>query len=202
MDICKHDGVLYLQTKDPTTILLAKKLHHDVYLDYGYIGEFCQDGIIPDEKNDISDFIVAVDEDGEVLGTMRLTPPNPILHVFESWKDSLLPRGKEFIEKVHRSTAVELGALAVRRDMQRRKISWGLYKATFLYSLLKEIKYWVIAMDDRALRALEMRGWYVQRIGEAIQYMGSSSTLGIMPISLQKENIGKKNQKYYDFILA
>lgn len=200
MEICKYDSVSYLLAENPAIILQAKKLHHDVYLDYGYIEEFCQGGIIFDEKNDCSDFVVAVDEDSELIGTMRLTSPSPTLHVFDKWEDALLPNGNHFIEMVHGSTAVELGALAVRRDMQKRKISWGLYKATLLYSLLKEINYWVIAMDNRALRSLEMLGWYVERIGESIHYMGSSTTLGIMPILLQKEHISRKNRKYYNFI--
>lgn len=202
MEICNHEGVSYLLANNPVDVLRAKKLHHDVYFEYGYIEKPFSDGVISDEKNDISDFIVAIDENSELIGTMRLTPPNPTLHVFESWSNALLPNGEKLIEMVHFSVAVELGALAVKRDMQKRKISWGLYEATLLYSLSKGINYWVIAMDNRALRALERLGWYVERIGESICYMGSASTLGIMPIWLQKENINERNKKYYEFIFS
>jgi hypothetical protein len=197
----KHEKTFIQVASDQGTLFLAKRLVHDVYFEYGYIDNPYPGGIIADEKDEISNFVVAMDETGEVIGTMRLTPPNPELKVFKSWKGAFLPDGEEYVEKIKKNKIVELGALTVKKEMQNKMISWGLYKSTLYFSLNNQLEYWVIAMDDRALRSLKILGWHVDLVGKSIDYMGSPSSLGIMQISRQIDAIREKNRRYYDYIM-
>lgn len=203
MSIYNENGVTY-RIADRRIFPMAQRLRHDVYLDVGYIESPCESGVIMDYKDYFSEYITAIDHSSaEVIGTMRLTPLAHSLDLFEIWDGSMFDDSIEYMASAKNKCSVELGALAVKKGITNgRKVSWGLYKATLLYSLTRNFDYWVIAMDDRALRTLEMLGWYVHRIGKSIMYMGSSTTLGIMPVQEQLKSIAEKNQVFYKFISA
>ncbi|NMC87031.1 MAG: hypothetical protein GYA69_01095 [Candidatus Moranbacteria bacterium] len=188
----------------------AQCLRHDVYLQVGYIQRPCKDGIIPDSKDEISDYIIALDYSlDEVVGTMRITPVVDFkkYDLFRHWKGNMLPGAEEKIAKIFlRYSVAELGALAAKKNgnvpSKRKGISWGLYKSTFLYSLIKEIDYWVIGMDSGKLVILESLGWHVERLGKPIEYFGSVSELGLMSVNKQLGSIYNKNPRYYQYIAS
>ncbi len=82
------------------------------------------------------------------------------------------------------------------------RISWGLYKAAFLYAISRKMDYAIISMDERALRSLQMLGWYMIQIGEPMMYFGSLTVPGIMPVSKQPMAIQSKNQSYHQYLAA
>lgn len=194
------DGEIEFHKADSEDLInQALHLRHDVYFRVGYIKEAFPDRIIPDCANQISDYILAINAYGEVIGTIRLAPPNPSFKVFSAWTEFLYPDVFEKIQMVNETKSVELGALAVKK-CEYKKIAWGLYKATYYYSQQNKIFYWVIAMDNMALRSLERLGWYVEKIGHPMEYMGSITSLGVMPVNLQLKNIQGKNEGYYNYI--
>jgi hypothetical protein len=95
-----------------------------------------------------------------------------------------------------------MGALAVRKDFSTMKISWGLYKAAYLYSVAMELDYGIISMDARALRSLEMLGWIVVKIGQPMDYFGSLTVPGIMPVRQQPQSIIENDLIYHTHIAA
>jgi len=72
------------------------------------------------------------------------------------------------------------------------KISMMLYKAVNIWSRTMNLEYAIISMDARALRAMEMQGWLVVRIGEPMDYFGSITVPGIMPVNEQPEAVLEK----------
>jgi N-acyl-L-homoserine lactone synthetase len=199
MLIYSEEEIEFHKADSKDLIIQALHLRHDVYLRVGYIKEAYPDRIIPDYADEISDYILAVNAFGEVIGTIRLAPPNPNFKVFNDWAEFLYPDASQKIQMVNGTRSVELGALAVKK-CEHKKIAWGLYKATYYYSQQNKIFYWVIAMDNIALRSLERLGWYVEKIGYPMEYMGSITSLGVMPVELQLQNIQAKNEGYHNYI--
>ena len=48
-------------------------------------------------------------------------------------------------------------------------------------------------MDARALRAMEMQGWVVEKIGAPMDYFGSITVPGIMPVKMQPDSVLQKS---------
>jgi N-acyl-L-homoserine lactone synthetase len=204
VDFFEADGLVFQLATDWNTIEAALRLRHDVYVGVGYVEPF-KSGIIPDPKNCVSDYIVAKGEKGAILGTIRLTPLGAKPSILGTWAKHLSSEDLELLRDVRASISqsVELGSLAAKKNgASLRAISAGLYKATLLYSEQKDFKYWMIAIDTRVLRALEMFGWHVQKIGSPIHYVGSPTILGVMEIGRQRDSIKQKNRRYYEYITS
>ena len=174
----------------------AKQLCHDVYLDVGYIEAPYPNRIIPYELDSSSAYIIAMNPFREIIGTIRITIGGPS-KTFEIWKGRLFPAYDELINNTLNSNSFEMGALAVKKDYSIMKISSGLYKAAFQYSLDMKLDYGIISMDARALRSLEMLGWFVIKIGAPMDYFGSLTVPGIMPVSLQPVAMLNNNILYH-----
>ncbi|HBP00947.1 MAG TPA: hypothetical protein DD454_01925 [Candidatus Moranbacteria bacterium] len=200
--ICKVGDIICQVATNSALIREAQKLRHDVYLAEGYIKEPCAEGIIPDCKNGASTYLVALDGAEELVGVMRLSPPVPTFDVIDAWRGNFLPRVGCHLLDVCSKNSVELGSLAVKKSARTRKISWALYKATLLYSLMQEIDYWLIAVDDRVFRSLEILGWHINKVGNSIDYMGSPSTLGVMPVRNQLKSVFEKNPTHYSYLAS
>jgi N-acyl-L-homoserine lactone synthetase len=188
-----HAGTLRVQVADtPELILAAKNLCHDVYLQVGYIDKPLADRIIPYEFDNASTYLVAMTSQNEVVGTIRLTqgPPFKTLNV---WKDSLFDSKAGLIKTALEGRSFEIGALAVNKNFSALKISFLLYNAVYFYSRLLNLDYAVISMDARALRAMQMQGWLVVQIGAPMDYFGSITIPGIMPVNDQPETVLQKS---------
>ena len=197
-----HSGKITFQVADTDKkIILAKHLCHDVYLNIGYIDAPYPGKIIPYEYEASSTYIIAMNPFGEVVGTIRITQ-GPPFKTLDIWKDKLYSGSAGLINDALHSASFEMGALAVRKDFSTMKISWGLYKAAYLYSVAMRLDYGIISMDTRALRALEMLGWVVIKIGEPMNYFGSLTVPGIMPVSKQPQSMLENNLLYHTHLAA
>ena len=197
-----HSGKITFQVADTNKkIIQAKHLCHDVYLNIGYIDAPYPGKIIPYEYEASSTYIIAMNLFGEVVGTIRITQ-GPPFKTLDIWKDKLYSGSASLINDALHSASFEIGALAVRKDFSTMKISWGLYKAAYLYSVAMRLDYGIISMDTRALRALEMLGWVVIKIGEPMNYFGSLTVPGIMPVSQQPQSMLENNLLYHIHLAA
>ncbi len=180
-------------------ILAAKHLCHDVYLQSGYIDFSFPDRIIPYQYDASSLYIVALNSVNEVVGTVRLTIGYPFT-TLNVWEDKLYPASQGLIDEALTANSFEIGALAVKKEYAAYKISWGLYKAVYLNALALNLDYGIISMDQRAMRAMEMLGWYVEKIGEPMDYFGSLTVPGIMPVRQQLAAIASRNNNYHQYL--
>ena len=197
-----NSGKITFQVADTDKkIMQAKHLCHDVYLNIGYIDAPYPGKIIPYEYEASSTYIIALNPFGDVVGTIRITQ-GPPFKTFEIWKDKLYSASASLINDALHSASFEMGALAVRKDFSTMKISWGLYKAAYLYSVAMRLDYGIISMDTRALRALEMLGWVVVKIGEPMNYFGSLTVPGIMPVNQQPQSMLENNFLYHTHLAA
>ena len=179
----------------------AKMLHHDVYLSMGYISTPFPDRIIPFEFDASTIYILALNSIQEVVGTIRFTIGAPYT-TLKIWKGKLYPLSEPLIQDVLDSNSFEIGALAVKKDYSSQKISWGLYKAIYQHALDLNLTYGVISMDYRALRSMEMLGWYVVRIGDGMNYFGSFTVPGIMPVKQQAVMLSSRNKIFQQYLAA
>jgi hypothetical protein len=182
-------------------ILAAKHLCHDVYLEVGYIKNPLANRIIPYEHDASSSYIVALNSQQEVIGTVRLKYGTPFI-TLETWKDKLYPACSKLIADAISGHSFEIGALAVRKDFRGKQVSWGLYKAAYLHSLSLHLDYGIISMDAGALHSLEALGWYVVKIGDPMYYFGSLTVPGIMPVGKQAEHFFQNNLLHQKLLVA
>ena len=200
MKIHASDGIIFQTVENDDILLQALKLRHDAYLKVGYIEKAYPNGILPDKRDKNSIHIVALD-DKCVIGTIRLAKPP--FDAFTVWKNDSFAQAKELIRLVANSkSSVELSALAVKKGTPFRKVSRGLYKATYLLSYLKNINYWVIGVDVRVLRTLRILGWCAKEVAFPAKYMGSICVPCIMPVAKQLESIADKNPRYYNYLIS
>ncbi len=192
-----QDGVVYRVADDPDLRREAQRLRHDVYLDKGYIKDPFLDGIISDKYDESSTFIVALDHDQDLMGTICLTP-GPPFNTLEIWKDKLYPGLKEKLQ----GKIIEIGSLATKKAPHAVRISWGLYKACWLMALLEEVDWWIISVDARVFRILERLGWLMETIGPPLHYLGSSTVPAILLIKKQLSVIYEKNPLYYQYLVS
>ena len=191
-----HTNIQYAIADTSELILAAKQLCHDVYLEHGYIDHAYPGKIIPNVQDDNAVYIVALNDDREVVGTIRLSF-GKYFATLKAWKNKIYPHSLEQIMHAH---CFEIGALAVNKDFASQRISWGLYKAVYQYAIDAQLDYGIISMDARALRSMEMLGWKVERIGEPMDYFGSLTVPGIMPVRQQLHAIEMKNNPYYKYV--
>ena len=183
----------------PEMILAAKQLCHDVYLGHGYIDHPYTGKIIPNNSDETAVYFVALTDDREVVGTIRLNLGQSF-DTLKAWGNKIYAGSRQRIEQVLHTHCFEIGALAVNKSFATQKISWGLYKAIYHYALCAHLDYGIISMDARALRSMEMLGWKVERIGEPMDYFGSLTIPGIMPVNQQLHAIALKNAPYYKYV--
>ena len=193
--------IVYTVVTSNEMIVAAKHLHHDVYLQMGYLSKPYADRIIPFEYDDSSIYIAAIDGVNEVVGTIRLSIGMPF-NTFKEWSDNFYPSCEGLIKDVMSARSFEIGALAVKKSYSSQKISWGLYKASYQVALALNLSYGVISMDYRALRSMEMLGWFVVKIGQPMDYYGSLTIPGVMPVHMQPDFVSAKNKTYQRYLCA
>lgn len=203
MVICEGvDGIEFvLIDTDSELFHRAQRLRHDVYKNVGYTKGH-ESGIIPDEKDDAAEYIIAL-KDEEVVGTLRMSPIELSEEMIAHWNGHLYLGAEEIIREICRpgESAKEVGALAVNKEYRKKKVSSGLYKAIHIYSLMVGIRHWLFGMDRRALKAYERQGWRVHRLGSPIDYVGSISELGVVFVEKQFRYIHENNPNFYKEIV-
>lgn len=201
MECHEREGVVFKLVTSDKELQKAQMLRHDVYLRFSYINAPYPDRIIPDLQDLFSEYIVGIEGD-DVVGTLRITPNNPLVDLFDEWKEFIIEGKEEKVDSLMATNFIIVGALAVRKDLSCKKVSWGIYKSILLLSAEREISHWLIAIDNLALRTLERLGWLVEKVGEPIVYMGSKTTLGIVEVNKQLASFARKNPEYYAYVIS
>lgn len=201
MIIFREKDVSYRLASEDGLVNAALRVRHDVYLSVGYIDHAYPDGVIPDRKDLFSSYLVA-ESDGRVLGTIRATPFLCSGDIIAKWDCLRDPNANTTVRSLSHGTTIEIGSLAVPRENRSMRVSWGLYKAMYLYSLMEGIEYWAMAVDIRAIRSIERLGWMSERIGDPLEYMGSECVLAVMDVRKQLKMIFERNQKYYHYMVS
>lgn len=199
MIIHTKDGVIFKTADEESVRLEAQRLYHDVYLEMGYINQPYPGRIIPFKYDKISTYIVGIQKH-KVVGVIRFTP-GPPFSAIQAVEGNLSSKARSLLKVVYEQPSAELGALAVKKEFRRTRVSWGLYKASWLMALLKQIDWYIICVDLLALRKIKQLGWYVQEIAPPVDYMGSPSVLGIIPVRKQLSAVYVKNFHYYKYLI-
>lgn len=201
MILHSKNGINFQVARDKELIRKAKILCHDVYLEMGYIKKPYPNRIIPLKGRLRSFYIVALKEN-ILYGTVRISfLQSPVLF-FKEWKDALYPKSKILLKSIAKETFAEIGSLAVDKNFRVQGISKGLFKACWLFALLKGIKWYLIKMDIKALKFLENLGWYVKKIGKPKVYMGFLTVPGTINVEEQLFHVYKKNFQYYTYLVG
>lgn len=195
------DTIRFHTAQSAELVYKAKRLCHDVYLRMGYIPGAYANGIIPYAFDEKAVYIIAENETGEIVGTLRITYgwPGKIL---ELWQGRLYTAQQQLIASAKKGKQFEIGALAVRKDQASFKIAEGLYRTAYYYCVDAGLEYGLISMDQRALRALDMVGWNIVSIGHPLEYMGSITVPAIIPIKDQPRIIAERTFKHHSHIAA
>lgn len=165
---------------DPSTLLAARQLHGQVYVDSGYVRSLSEWGVIDDRYVDRSTYFGAVTQTGDVAGVVRQINPTIGLDLPAALHVPLSPEGRRHIETLDPRRVVEVSALAVDKAhwTQAFTISAGLYRAMYTEFLTKRsISHWIAIMDDRLLTVMQdMFGFPFRILGSSTWYMGSACT--------------------------
>lgn len=195
-----ENGVFFNLAENSEDVLKANRLRHDVFLKCGYIKIPHEGGVIPDPKNHVSEYILATDlSTGEVVGCVRMTPIEHSEDMFSEWEDLLLEGAQPTIKEIKNSKSVEIGSLAMMSGCNR-KIAWGLYKLLIRRSFETSLRYWAIAIDKMALRAVRRAGWLIRPLGEEREYMGSLTILAFLDMREQINYIRSANPAFHAYV--
>jgi len=199
------DGVTFALVDSHSELLRqAKVLRHDVYVACGFI-EPIETRTIEDKKDDECHYLVALTEDGQVIGTIRLGgPPFKVLETLDHDHIEVYPDQKELIEDAISAKSYELGALAVRPRIktERMHISGGLYKAAHLYGEKNGVDYWLLDVDKLVFESIKKLGWDIIQIAPEHPYMGSVTIPAAIKARGQLDHIKKVNPDYYDYMMS
>jgi len=194
-------NVTYEVAESEALKLAAKALCHDVYLEFGYIEKRFPEGIIPEDRNDGESMYIVARTGDCVCGTIRLRYGVSPFSVFRAWAQKLDQDSRDTLTRISTEPRAELGRLAVSANFRTGKVSQGLYKSAWLLALIKQIAWYLIRVDQRALTSLERCGYYVQRIGPPLYWMGSPTVPAVMEIGKQLSSVYEKNPKYYQYLV-
>lgn len=203
----KIGDILYKIAETEQELHDAKRLHHDVYLEKGYIDEAYPGGIIEDQYAAHSDYIIAIynpddsseENHGLIVGVMRMIKFSeaglPSINSF-SIDDYFMKR----LSLSEMEKTVELSALAVKRPYNVAK---GLYRFAIQYSDLRGDINWIAVLDERLAKAYISRfKFFFEKIGESKFYMGDITTPYIMSRKFQREMMPKEAPELAEFFYS
>ena len=194
--IAAQKTVCFMEATTDDDLIRAKQLCQQVYIHAGYITGSQAAAVIRAEREARTTCVIARNEQSEIVGTIRLSTDQPC-RTFSVWRGKLYHPCAELIAAAQRGPSFEIGALAVRKDAAQLKVSWGLYDFAYRWALAHGMEYGIVSMDLRALRALELTGWYAVRIGAPMQYVGSLTVPAIIPINHQPAIAAAKAQAWF-----
>jgi len=87
----------------PEMILAAKQLCHDVYLGHGYIDHPYTEKIIPNNSDETAVYFVALTDDREVVGTIRLNLGQSF-DTLKAWGNKIYAGSRQRIERRYPGT--------------------------------------------------------------------------------------------------
>lgn len=180
--------------------MAAKRLCHNVYLEFGFISSPYDNGIIPNETEACSKYIIATDGSGDIVGTVRICIGHS--KTLNDWQESLYSSKRKLISNLNPDSIFEVEALAVRADYRGKRISWGLYKKALKLSQTLGLGTAIIGMDQKAYQSFVQLGWHVIQIGPPKYYYGSMTIPALLPINIQQSVVATRNQTYNKYLAA
>ncbi len=190
-----REPLRFMEAAAAATVIQAKRLCRDVYVQAGYITEQAAD-FAPDPGNGDT-YVVAGDAAGNVVGTLRLSVAHPC-GIISAWQGRLYHQAAALIAAAQRGPSFEIGSLAVRKDCAPLKVSWGLYDFAYRWALARGLDYGIVSMDVRAFRALGLAGWHAVPIGAPMHYLGSLTVPAVIPIRSQPAAAAAKAQAWLE----
>ncbi|MGI9606608.1 MAG: N-acyl amino acid synthase FeeM domain-containing protein [Acidimicrobiales bacterium] len=182
-------------------LLDARRLHASCYIGAGYYdaGRLRLDGTVEDPWVPYSDYMIALDDDGGLLGTVRVIKPSPRgLQTFH-YAD-LDDESQALFSTLDANTCVEISALATtRRGMQNRSVAAALYGAVWRYCVVNRHAY-MIALTDRTMLRILRRffGFPFEVIGPEVDEFGGPQ----VPLAMYVPSATELYRKYDpDFLL-
>lgn len=183
---------LYKQAETEEEIHLARKLHHDGYLEVGYIERSTATGTIEDGYHKFSDYLIAIyindnqngSVKGKVVGVIRAVRYSsldfPVMNEFKFYK-----KWEKFLREVNLNQVIEVGALFTKPGYY---VARGLYRQVWQFSKLNNYKYWLAAIDERLFKVFTKRFcFYFDQIGKKKFYLGSVSVPALLECQKQKK---------------
>lgn len=193
--------IVFKVATTPELVRKARQLQHDVFLEMGYIKNPFPNRIIPlPSYVKRSTWIVATKK-SLLLGTLRVSKVSSVNAVFEDWEIKN-PKIQGLLKEVSSSSFAEVGGLAIKKEYRKQKISGGLYKACWLYALLKRIKWYLIKIDKKAFESFKKFGWHTIVVAPPKFYMGSISVPAIINIEKQLPNVYRENFEFYKYLIS
>lgn len=187
------------------------KLRYKIYVEeFGFEkSEDHPDGYEKDEYDENSIHFAALDENGKVIGTIRL--------ILNSEKGFPIEHAAEitFIgEKPSPDKIAEISRLAVSKNFQRynsncsiknklltkNTVIFGLYKLMYHESKRRGITHWYIIIEKKLFRQLKRYGFIFHQIGKPVQYHGTR--IPYLGIILDIENLMKKKPEILKMLLV
>jgi len=169
-------GLVVRQTADNDELQAARRLHASTYLEAGFVDRLGDDGLIHDPWVAYSDYFVAVDRSGEVVGTCRLIRPSPRgLQTFQH--APLYPEHERFFAQLPPTACVEVSSLATKRSgRQNGEIAAALYALTWREAVFRQHAYIISLVDPRLLRMMAAVSLPVELIGPTRYSFGGDVT--------------------------
>jgi N-acyl-L-homoserine lactone synthetase len=197
----KENDIKFIITQQKSLILKAKRLVHDVYLKVGYLSHPLPQKIFPPEENFKGVYLIAINNNKEIIGTLRISQITNPLNYFKEWKTKISPPIKKELKKLKKYHCESIENLVVKETYWGKKTSGGLFKAAWIFGLINEIDYYLIKMDKEALKSLKRLGWYCQEIAPPIFYLGSLTVPAILPLKKQLGSVFRKNSQYFKYLI-
>ena len=194
-------NIIFHTTEDERLIKKAQQLQHDVFLEKGYIKHPFPNKIMPLPSYVKKSVYVVASKGSTVLGTLIISKVSSPSDVFRDWEIKNR-KCQELLRKISQMRFAEVGRLAVKRKFRDQKISGGLYKACWLYALLKGIKWYLIKMDKEVFKSFQKFGWYSKIIAPPKFYMGSITVPAVIEIEKQLSHVYKKNFEFYKYLVS
>jgi len=178
----------------------AYRLRHKIYCEeYKYCPKRNNGINLENDKYDEkSDIVIALNDENEVIGTIRLINNSNIGFQIEEY--AALP------EDIPKSNSIELSRLCVKRSYRggRKNVALGLIKIIYKYSKKNNIKYWLAVLNLPSWKIFSKFGIPFSLIGEIKFWRYSKEEVGVIPVYLKikkAEDVLKySNPEFYKYI--
>lgn len=163
----------------------------------GYLDALDGQSLESDDYDRNSVHFIAINEKGEIVGTIRLIKNSRIgLPVEKYFGIDLRDRTTDV------SSCVEISRLSVlsSKNSINNPIAFGLYKACYDYCTEHRLLNWYAILDKKINRLFNYYGYTFKQIGETRECLGDSTAPFLMNLDDMMKNLNKKRSTIFDFL--
>lgn len=151
------------------------RLRYNVYCqEKKWLAEYdCPDGLEKDTYDEYAVNVIALDEDFEVVGLMR---------ILQQKNYGTLPFEKHPSlqgNKVMATSVAELSRFIVRSEKYSMNITKGLLRQVYRTSLDLGLENWTIVIEPSLIRLLKIFGWYFDPVSQPTKYFGAFTQVAL-----------------------